>query len=541
MRLFILIAVFQWMIPLQADDWKGQVVFPREADLMLRDKGDVIGRFLHDGKVVRDNGETLEIVQSDPFAKRDRQGVVSKKEAILASEAVDYFTGLVTKEPRTVFPLLQRARAYELAGKQSLAFADLKQAVNLSGQAAALHKAGIALHNQKKYPEAIAKYTEALKFDRSTALIYHNRGIVHNNLGNHDESLADISEAIWLQPKKESYYYDRGLRWNALKKHDRAISDFTKCIELNNSKGQYFFYRGKSHSNAGNTKAAISDYSAALHRDRNDFFSLFNRGLLYKKEGDLRKALADFEQAEKLKPDHEMALINLVHIHMQMEKYFKAQPIAERLVYMHPNNAENFVELAMCQRAQGHDVFSATLEKALVLDPDNAWARHERGLWHLDHCRWQQALEDHTRAITKAPKKVDAYAARAWAYAGLKKWNEAMKDLDEALTIDPKAVLPLCVKATLLVTDDSTKKNVEQAMDLVENAIKIAGERNPDVQAARAAVHAWRGEWKLAKQYQSNACIGNSNSISRFDRTFRYRARLYSQNQRVQFPEKSSP
>lgn len=537
MRLLILACVLYCIVPGYADDWKGQTVFPRQADVFLRDKGDVVGHFLYDGKVVRDLGETVEIVHSDPFGNRDRQGVVAKKDAILASEAVEYFTDLVAKQPRTVFPLVQRARAYELAGKHPQALVDLKSVVNLSSQANATHKAAIALHKEKKYPEAIAKYTEALKYDRSTALIYYNRSIVYKLLKQDDEGIADISEALWLQPKKD-YYQERALRWKNLKKFDRAISDYTKCIELDRSKADAFFNRAMCHSEAGNTKAAINDYSSAIDRDSKDYFARYNRGLLYKKQGDLRNALTDFEQAEKLRPDDEKALTNLVRIHLQMDNHYKAKPIAEKLVQKYPKNAVNFVELAMCQRAIGNGSFSATLNKAIDIDPDNAHARHERGIWHLDHYRWQLALEDQNRAIAKDPRP-DGYAARAWAYAGLKQWNEAMKDVDEAIKLNPKAIFPISVKAMLLANDDNPSKDVERAMDLVEKAFSLRAERDPDVQAARAAIHAVRGEWDKARQYGDNAYIGNTNK--RFDRTYRYWARQYTQNQRAKYPEREMP
>ena len=84
---------------------------------------------------------------------------------------------------------------------------DSKQAPNLI---ATLQQRGTAYTNEKKFPEAIADFNEALKMKPNDPGIYERRAYVEMKMNDLDKALADYSEAIRLNPNEVRYYLYRG-------------------------------------------------------------------------------------------------------------------------------------------------------------------------------------------------------------------------------------------------------------------------------------------------------------------------------------------
>merc|ERR550514_1132305 len=60
--------------------------------------------------------------------------------------------------------------------------------------------AGTDAFKARKYPEALALYSEALEIDPTNVTegskLFYNRALVHSKMGNHAESLGDCDEAL---------------------------------------------------------------------------------------------------------------------------------------------------------------------------------------------------------------------------------------------------------------------------------------------------------------------------------------------------------
>lgn len=78
------------------------------------------------------------------------------------------------------------------------------------------------------------------------------------------------------------------------------------------------------------------------------------------------------------------------------------------------------------------------LDKAIVLDPENAAAYNNRGNVYNDLGERDQAIRDFDKAIALEPKDVIAYFNRAGAYSALDDKEKAIADLDKAISLDPE-------------------------------------------------------------------------------------------------------
>ncbi len=77
------------------------------------------------------------------------------------------------------------------------------------------------------------------------------------------------------------------------------------------------------------------------------------------------------------------------------------------------------------------------LNQAILLDPNNADAYHNRADVELGTGQYDRAVADYTRAIELRPKDPFRYYARALAYLDSKKTLPAIADLTKAISLKP--------------------------------------------------------------------------------------------------------
>ena len=83
--------------------------------------------------------------------------------------------------------------------KQQASAADVAAADKLKGE-------GNSLMAAKKYPEAIAKYGEAIRKNPSNPVYYSNRAAAHSQAGDHQKAIDDAEQAKSLDPNFTKAY-----------------------------------------------------------------------------------------------------------------------------------------------------------------------------------------------------------------------------------------------------------------------------------------------------------------------------------------------
>ena len=92
---------------------------------------------------------------------------------------------------------------------------------------------GSTLANTGDYENAIDHYTNAVKFNPQTAIIYHNRGTLYYRQENYELAVQDLNLAIELDPEFGEAYNNRGLVHEMVGDFDSAIRDYNRAVELN--------------------------------------------------------------------------------------------------------------------------------------------------------------------------------------------------------------------------------------------------------------------------------------------------------------------
>ncbi|MDZ8067888.1 MAG: tetratricopeptide repeat protein [Nostoc sp. DedQUE08] len=77
-------------------------------------------------------------------------------------------------------------------------------------------------------------------------------------------------------------------------------------------------------------------------------------------------------------------------------------------------------------------------DRAIELDPKDAWAMALRGVTYRLMKRYTEALQDFDRAIELDPKYAWAIVLRGETYRLMERYTEALQDFDRAIELDPK-------------------------------------------------------------------------------------------------------
>jgi tetratricopeptide (TPR) repeat protein len=98
--------------------------------------------------------------------------------------------------------------------------------------ASALQQRATIYVSQKKFQEAIADYSEALKVKSNDPDIFERRAYAEMQLKDYDKALHDYNEAIKLSPEEPKYYQVRALIHQTKNNFKAAMADVEKTLKL---------------------------------------------------------------------------------------------------------------------------------------------------------------------------------------------------------------------------------------------------------------------------------------------------------------------
>jgi tetratricopeptide (TPR) repeat protein len=180
---------------------------------------------------------------------------------------------------------------------------------------------GVALSNEGKTAEAIAKFQEIIAAIPNCAECWANIGTVQARDKKYDEAEAAYKKAIEVKPDFAEAYNGLANVYNTQKKFDLAAEASKKALELN----------AAAPGAPGSTGAAAPSASA-----------VFNQGVILWNAGKIPEAKAQFEAAVKLDPNladarywYGMSLVNsgtkeaLAEAKPHFEAYLKLAPTGQ--------------------------------------------------------------------------------------------------------------------------------------------------------------------------------------------------------------------
>jgi tetratricopeptide (TPR) repeat protein len=109
------------------------------------------------------------------------------------------------------------------------------------------------------------------------------------------------------------------------------------------------------------------------------------------------------------------------------------------------------------------------LDKAIDLDPQNAWAWSNKGNALTDLGRYPEAIQAFNKAIELEPLYALAYSNKGWSLDEQGKYDEAIEALDRAIELDPQLALAWCNKGNTL----TNQGKYDEAIEALDQAIGL--------------------------------------------------------------------
>lgn len=158
----------------------------------------------------------------------------SKQDESRIEQQVNYYEGLVSKEPNKA-----------------------EHRVNL----------GYSYHLNGDNEEAIKQLQMAIDLDKKNVSAYFNLGIVYNDEERYDDALKQSNKAVELAPRDYKGHLLEGMIYRKLKMYDEALASLQEADKLMPVNNDIIYEIGRVAEDQGNVKDAEELYKKALSYD----------------------------------------------------------------------------------------------------------------------------------------------------------------------------------------------------------------------------------------------------------------------------------
>jgi tetratricopeptide (TPR) repeat protein len=333
----------------------------------------------------------------------------------------------------------------------------------LAGCGQAGYDEGQRFFAKQQYPEAIARFTNSIAWDKGRAEVWLARAMAYGKLKRWEDSLADCNQAVSLDPKLSAAYVERALALNILHRYDEAGADCETALKLGYAGALVYHRRGVSEHFRGKTDLAIADYTRAIDLDPRSVLSYLNRGALYADQDKFEKALQDSNAGLAIEPGNVSLLVNAAEALIGLGKYPEAIEECNRAIAIDKGE-----ELAWSNRG----------EARYMQAKSRPYSEGDSDASKPDHA-FDEAIADFSEAIRLDPKDCYPYRGRAKVYYQLEKYDLAEKDCTQAIALDPQHLKTHYNRFAVRLRRDDEAGQVEDLIAVIDLAAKT-GEKPPE-------------------------------------------------------------
>jgi tetratricopeptide (TPR) repeat protein len=298
-----------------------------------------------------------------------------------------------------------------------------------------------ALHEAKRWDEAIGYCRAALALRPHASAVHNNLGNALSNKGLLDEAIGHYQQALRLDPKHASAHNNLGNALKAKGRLDEAIDHYHQALQLDPKLAQAHYNLGNALYAKGRVDEAIGHWKQALQIDPKYALAHNNLGNALKDKGLLDEAIAHYHQAIQLDPKFAMAHYNLGNALYAKGRLDEAIAEYGQAIKLQPNYAEAHCNLGDALKKRGDFAQALTaLKRGHELGSQRPDRRSPSLQW-VRQCEQLLALEARLPAVLRGQDK-PANAAEQLSFAelcGIKnRYADAARFYADAFTAQPK-------------------------------------------------------------------------------------------------------
>jgi tetratricopeptide (TPR) repeat protein len=232
-----------------------------------------------------------------------------------------------------------------------------------------------------------------------------------------------------------------------------------------------------------------------------------NLGNVLVKKGQVDDAIGHFQKAIKLNPNHAEFYINLGIQLATRGRTTEAIAQFRRTIELKPDFAEAYYNLGMAFGTLGQlDEAAGQYRKAIQLKPDYANAHGNLANVLVAQGRLDEAITEYQRTLELEPKSAQAHFRFGQALQTQHKFEAAEMEYQKTLELEPGHLPAHLGLAWLLATcPDSSLRNGQKAVELVEQAKVLSGAESAQLLDTLAAAYAEAGRFSEAVETVTRA------------------------------------
>lgn len=256
--------------------------------------------------------------------------------------------------------------------------------------------ASLAFIARKDYMRAVTLLNESIALSPDYAGFYGNRGIAYDIMGKYGLALADFAKAIELAPKDGNYHFLRGVTWLHSEDYTLAMEAFTRANALGVDDSALWQNFGVVYERLGKQQQALDAYDRALKLDPENAAARANRATLLRdlgqsgraareneiaanglapedvatirvneatakmKDKDWTAALSMLEAAVRLRPEYDVAWVNMSAVLVNLDKPQQALKILNDVLARSPDQPLALANRGYLLRRLGDEPGSGT-------------------------------------------------------------------------------------------------------------------------------------------------------------------------------------
>ncbi len=232
--------------------------------------------------------------------------------------------------------------------------------------------AGMALAQEGRNEEAIARYQRALKIDDGDTNCHYVLGVLHRRIGQLEAAMGHYRKAVTLAPGHANAWYNLG---NILAEQGQmalAEEAFGNAVTADPTMAVAWNNLGNIYKRGGQRARAIEAYRRSMAIEPNTVDTLFNLGEVYRSQGAFNEAVDCFKKSLALVPDHIASLNNLGATYRDMNRLDAAITCLQKAVSLAPEFGSALVNLgnSLCDRGD-YQAAVGCFERALKVTPES--------------------------------------------------------------------------------------------------------------------------------------------------------------------------
>lgn len=252
---------------------------------------------------------------------------------------------------------------------------------------------------------------------------------------------------------------------------------------------------------------AIAHFRRAVQINPDSFSANNNLGTALSQAGRLDEAERHLREAVRLDASVVDAHISLGSVLFKQGKTNNAMAEWKLSLTLHPESAEAHVDLGTVLLEQGKlDEAVAHFERAIELRPLYSMAHNALGAALRRAGQLDKAADHYRSAIEVDPNFAGAQFNLAQVLRQSGRLSEALPHYEKAIDLMPANTGAMCILAWILATSpDTTVRDAERALQLADQANKMAEGHDPSVLRVVAAAYAAKGRFAEAREQVINA------------------------------------